>query len=107
MEPQFTVRGWKRGALGEEGRRGQPWGPSSSGFLVDSPPPADAPRLTELPRDIAVELGRSAFLACRATGRPPPTVTWHRRDGLPLGLRQRDSGVLLIESKIRGVAGWS
>ncbi|XP_063100238.1 hemicentin-2 isoform X2 [Cavia porcellus] len=57
-----------------------------------------APRLTELPRDIAVELGRSAFLACRATGRPPPTVTWHRRDGLPLGLRQRDSGVLLIES---------
>ncbi|KAM6184061.1 hemicentin-2 [Erethizon dorsatum] len=63
-----------------------------------------APRLTELPRDITVELGRSAFLACRATGRPPPLVTWRRRDGQPLGLRrgsgpgQRDSGVLFIES---------
>ena len=95
------------GHLGEEGRRGRPWGPSSSGFLVGSPPPADAPRLTELPRDIAVELSRSAFLACRATGRPPPMVTWRRRDGLPPGPRQqRDSGVLLIESKTWGAAGW-
>uniref|UniRef100_A0A2K5U3R4 Ig-like domain-containing protein n=1 Tax=Macaca fascicularis TaxID=9541 RepID=A0A2K5U3R4_MACFA len=35
-----------------------------------------APQLTELPRDVTVELGRSALLACRATGRPPPMVTW-------------------------------
>uniref|UniRef100_A0A2K5KA06 Hemicentin-2 n=1 Tax=Colobus angolensis palliatus TaxID=336983 RepID=A0A2K5KA06_COLAP len=67
-----------------------------------------APQLTELPRDVTVELGRSALLACRATGRPPPMVTWRRRDGQPLGLRlgagrgsrsrQPDSGVLFFEN---------
>ncbi|XP_008585904.1 PREDICTED: hemicentin-2-like, partial [Galeopterus variegatus] len=62
-----------------------------------------APRLTELPRDVTVMLGRSALLACRATGRPPPMVTWHRRDGQPLRPRQGsragqpDSGLLFIE----------
>ncbi|XP_073909095.1 hemicentin-2 isoform X2 [Castor canadensis] len=63
-----------------------------------------APRLTELPQDVTVELGKKAFLACRATGRPPPTVTWRRGDGQPMRLaqgsrtRQRDLGVLLFES---------
>uniref|UniRef100_A0A2K6K1Q6 Hemicentin-2 n=1 Tax=Rhinopithecus bieti TaxID=61621 RepID=A0A2K6K1Q6_RHIBE len=67
-----------------------------------------APQLTELPRDVTVELGRSALLACRATGRPPPMVTWRRGDGQPLGLRlgagrgsrsrQPDSGVLFFEN---------
>lgn len=67
--------------------------------------PADAPQLMELPRDITVELGRSALLACRATGRPPPTVTWRRGDSQPLELgrgsrtRQPESGVLFFESK--------
>uniref|UniRef100_A0A2K6AYL4 Hemicentin 2 n=1 Tax=Macaca nemestrina TaxID=9545 RepID=A0A2K6AYL4_MACNE len=70
--------------------------------------PADAPQLTELPRDVTVELGRSALLACQATGRPPPMVTWRRGDGQPLGLRlgagrgsksrQPDSGVLFFEN---------
>nr|XP_051696750.1 hemicentin-2 isoform X2 [Oryctolagus cuniculus] len=62
-----------------------------------------APRLTELPRNVTVELGTSAFLACRATGRPPPKVTWRRADGQPLGPRQgsrtrQPSGVLFLES---------
>ncbi|XP_012372192.1 hemicentin-2 [Octodon degus] len=63
-----------------------------------------APQLTELPRAVTVELGRSAFLACRATGRPPPVVTWRRGDGQSLGpwrssgLGRQDSGILFIES---------
>ncbi|VTJ68807.1 Hypothetical predicted protein [Marmota monax] len=63
-----------------------------------------APRVTELPQEVTVELGRSVFLTCRATGRPPPTVTWRRGDGQPLGPRrgskngQWDSGVLFFES---------
>ncbi|XP_060056373.1 hemicentin-2 isoform X2 [Erinaceus europaeus] len=63
-----------------------------------------APRLMERPRDVTVDLGRNALLACRATGRPPPKTTWHRRDGQPLGprlrgrTRQQDSGVLFFES---------
>ncbi|XP_012576655.1 PREDICTED: hemicentin-2 [Condylura cristata] len=63
-----------------------------------------APQLMEAPRDVTVELGRSALLACRATGRPPPKVTWRRADGQPLGprpgsrTRQRDSGMLFFES---------
>uniref|UniRef100_A0A8C0LMF1 Ig-like domain-containing protein n=1 Tax=Canis lupus dingo TaxID=286419 RepID=A0A8C0LMF1_CANLU len=65
-----------------------------------------APQLTELPRDVTVELGRSALLACRALGRPPPIVTWRRGDGQPLGPRrgsrtgQPDSGVLFFESVV-------
>ncbi|KAM5259263.1 hemicentin-2 isoform 1-T1 [Hipposideros larvatus] len=65
-----------------------------------------APQLTELPRNVTVELGRSALLACRAVGRPPPTVTWRRGDGRPLepgrgsGSRQPHSGVLFFESVV-------
>lgn len=66
--------------------------------------PADAPQLTELPRDVTVELGRSALLACRATGRPPPTVAWRRGDGQPLGPgRGSRTGVLFFESKRLGL----
>lgn len=67
--------------------------------------PADAPQLMELPREVTVELGRSTLLACRGTGRPPPTVTWRRGDGRPLGPSQGSrtgqpgSGVLFFESK--------
>ncbi|XP_029776920.1 hemicentin-2, partial [Suricata suricatta] len=65
-----------------------------------------APQLMELPRDVTVELGRSALLACRALGRPPPLVTWRRADGQPLGpgrgrrTGQPDSGVLFFESVV-------
>lgn len=59
-----------------------------------------------------MELGKSVFLTCRATGRPPPIVTWRRGDGQALepgrGSRtgQRDSGVLVFQSK-RRVLGWA
>ncbi|XP_026959903.1 hemicentin-2-like [Sagmatias obliquidens] len=65
-----------------------------------------APQLTELPQDVTVELGRSALLACRATGRPSPMVTWRRGDGQPLGpgrgstTGRPDSGLLFFESVI-------
>ncbi|XP_028353185.1 hemicentin-2 [Physeter macrocephalus] len=65
-----------------------------------------AAQLTELPQDVTVELGRSALLACRATGRPSPMVTWRRGDGQPLGpgpgsrTGRPNSGVLFFESVI-------
>uniref|UniRef100_G1PQB8 Hemicentin 2 n=1 Tax=Myotis lucifugus TaxID=59463 RepID=G1PQB8_MYOLU len=65
-----------------------------------------APRLMELPREVTVELGRSALLACRAAGRPPPTVTWRRADSQPLQpgrgsrARQPEAGVLFFESVV-------
>ncbi|KAK2497116.1 hypothetical protein MC885_006696 [Smutsia gigantea] len=65
-----------------------------------------APQLVELPQNVTVELGRSALLACRVQGRPPPTVTWRRGDGQPLeagrGRRtgQPPSGVLFFESVV-------
>ncbi|XP_053523819.1 hemicentin-2 [Artibeus jamaicensis] len=65
-----------------------------------------APQLTEPPRNVTVELGRSAFLACRATGRPPPVVAWRRADDRPLEprrgsrTRQPDSGVLFFDSVV-------
>ncbi|XP_012784766.2 hemicentin-2 [Ochotona princeps] len=62
-----------------------------------------APRLTEPPVDVTAELGSSVFLGCRATGRPPPKVTWRREDGQLLGPHQgsrlrRPPGVLFLES---------
>ncbi|KAM6170210.1 hemicentin-2 [Rhynchocyon petersi] len=60
------------------------------------------PQLVEPLRDVTVELGRSALLVCRVTGRPPPTVTWSRKDGQPLKRVSRtgqpDPGVLFFES---------
>lgn len=75
--------------------------------------PADAPQLMDLPQGVTVELGRSALLACRAAGRPPPMVAWRRADGQPLEpgrgsrTRQPDSGVLFFESKRTGEQGWA
>lgn len=77
--------------------------------VADWSPSADAPQLMELPRDVTVELGRSALLACRAVGRPPPTVTWRRGDGQLLKPRrgsrtgQPHSGVLFFESRRLGL----
>lgn len=109
--PGSRGRAWKRGTLPAKGVEagvgkillGAGW--SSHRVWLTGHLPADAPQLMELPRDVTVELGRSALLACRATGRPPPRVTWRRRDGRPLGpgqgsrTGQPDSGVLSFESK--------
>uniref|UniRef100_A0A5G2Q6R4 Hemicentin-2 n=1 Tax=Sus scrofa TaxID=9823 RepID=A0A5G2Q6R4_PIG len=102
---------WYRGTLGwERGLWNSPLGPGGLRTVLSGPGgssrrarltghlPADAPQLTELPRDVTVELGRSALLACRATGRPPPTVAWRRGDGQPLGPgRGSRTGVLFFE----------
>lgn len=56
-----------------------------------------------------MELGRSALLACRAVGRPPPSVTWRRGDSQPLRpgrasrTGQPNSVVLFFESKSWGL----
>uniref|UniRef100_A0A5F8HEY5 Hemicentin-2 n=1 Tax=Monodelphis domestica TaxID=13616 RepID=A0A5F8HEY5_MONDO len=43
-----------------------------------------APRLVESSRNMVVEMGRNAILACRAEGRPSPRITWARVDGKPV-----------------------
>ncbi|XP_032690261.1 lachesin-like isoform X3 [Odontomachus brunneus] len=37
--------------------------------------------------DLAVAEGDNATLSCRATGRPPPRVSWRREDGEPIVIR--------------------
>ncbi|XP_067214915.1 lachesin-like isoform X2 [Linepithema humile] len=37
--------------------------------------------------DLAVAEGDNATLSCRATGRPPPRVSWRREDGQPITIR--------------------
>jgi hypothetical protein len=37
--------------------------------------------------DLAVAEGDNATLSCRATGRPPPRVSWKREDGEPIFIR--------------------
>nr|XP_061790885.1 hemicentin-1-like [Nerophis lumbriciformis] len=44
----------------------------------------DAPKFTQVPLDIAVDIGSNVTLTCQAHGYPEPQVTWRRQDGLPL-----------------------
>uniref|UniRef100_A0A5F8G3C9 Hemicentin 2 n=1 Tax=Monodelphis domestica TaxID=13616 RepID=A0A5F8G3C9_MONDO len=65
-----------------------------------------APRLVESSRNMVVEMGRNAILACRAEGRPSPRITWARVDGKPVPAhpvegnraRQLEAGVLFLEN---------
>lgn len=45
--------------------------------------------------DIAVQEGDDAVLTCRATGHPPPRVTWKREDGDFMLLRKAQSRELI------------
>lgn len=45
--------------------------------------------------DIAVQEGEDAILTCRATGHPPPRVTWKREDGDFMLLRKAGSRELI------------
>ncbi|KAL7298226.1 hypothetical protein TKK_0009216 [Trichogramma kaykai] len=47
---------------------------------LNSSEPSSPPVLLVEPQDMEVELGSMIELACRATGKPQPTITW-RRDG--------------------------
>ncbi|XP_025157832.1 lachesin isoform X1 [Harpegnathos saltator] len=42
--------------------------------------------------DLAVAEGDNATLSCRATGRPPPRVSWRREDGEPIVIRTSTAG---------------
>lgn len=42
--------------------------------------------------DLAVAEGDNATLSCRATGRPPPRVSWRREDGEPIIIRASTAG---------------
>lgn len=42
--------------------------------------------------DLAVTEGDNATLSCRATGRPPPRVSWKREDGEPIVIRTTSIG---------------
>ncbi|XP_051929215.1 hemicentin-1 isoform X1 [Hippocampus zosterae] len=44
----------------------------------------DAPRFTQEPLNVAVDIGSNVTLPCQAQGYPDPQVTWRRLDGLPL-----------------------
>lgn len=110
-EPWVGVSPWFMRVRLEEGdppSKQHPGGPGHRAWLTGHLP-ADAPWLTELPRNVTVELGRSALLPCRAVGRPPPSVTWRRGDSQPLGpgrasrTGQPNSVALFFESKRWGL----
>lgn len=42
--------------------------------------------------DLAVAEGDNATLSCRATGHPPPRVSWRREDGEPIIIRSSTAG---------------
>lgn len=42
--------------------------------------------------DLAVAEGDNATLSCRATGHPPPRVSWRREDGEPIVIRAPTAG---------------
>lgn len=55
-------------------------------FLFVSVPPDIV--YEETSSDMAVLEGDNATLICKATGHPPPRVTWRREDGMPLMIRR-------------------
>ncbi|KAJ9585344.1 hypothetical protein L9F63_002861, partial [Diploptera punctata] len=42
----------------------------------------------ETSADLSVQEGENATLVCKATGHPPPRITWRREDGEPILLRR-------------------
>ncbi|XP_063709358.1 lachesin-like [Culicoides brevitarsis] len=52
--------------------------------------------------DIAVQEGEDAILICRATGHPPPRVTWKREDGDFMLLRKAGSRELIKVDSYNG-----
>ncbi|XP_019730955.1 hemicentin-1 isoform X2 [Hippocampus comes] len=44
----------------------------------------DAPKFTQEPLNVSVDIGSNVTLPCQAQGYPDPQVTWRRLDGLPL-----------------------
>jgi Immunoglobulin I-set domain. len=48
----------------------------------------------ETSADLSVQEGENATLVCKATGHPPPRITWRREDGEPILLRRGPRDVI-------------
>ena len=62
-----------------------------------------SPVVVEAPRSRGVDILRNISLPCSALGKPKPSVTWSRSDGLPLTdtdrLTVHDDGSLAIHGQ--------
>ncbi|KAF4529154.1 hypothetical protein B566_EDAN017589 [Ephemera danica] len=52
----------------------------------------------ETSADQAVQEGENATLICRATGHPPPRITWRREDGDPISIRRGHRDMVKVDT---------
>ncbi|XP_069677292.1 lachesin-like [Periplaneta americana] len=52
----------------------------------------------ETSADLSVQEGENATLVCKATGHPPPRITWRREDGEPILLRRGPREVVKVDT---------
>ncbi|NXL95018.1 HMCN2 protein, partial [Alectura lathami] len=76
-------------------------GEAGTAFASTTLDVGSAPHFPEPLGDLAVEVGDSVTLLCRAEGLPPPQVTWSRQDGEPV---MSQHGLLGAELLIDGAS---
>ena len=62
-------------------------------------------RIVKQPQSRGVDILKNVSLECEAVGKPPPTVSWSRSDGLPINFTEGrfklvDSGTLFIHGSL-------